>query len=130
MRIFKEVYQEAGFKNTVTTKQLYEKYEEKAEDPKTLEDLTREYEQVEKLIQVYFANMKEFLSAIDEGRFHISPDELTEKQKEAGVEQILSLYRKVKQNDGESIIGLVDYFRLFNFCCPHFYGGLFNETME
>jgi putative aldouronate transport system substrate-binding protein len=95
---FKEVYQEAGFKNTVTTKQLYEKYEEKAaEDPKTLEDLTREYEQVEKLIQVYFANMKEFLSAIDEGRFHISPDELTEKQKEAGVEQILSLYRKVKQ---------------------------------
>ncbi len=67
------------------------------EDPKTLEEMTREYGQIEKMIQAYFANMDEFLSAIDEGKFHISPDELSEKQKKAGVEQILSLYRKFKQ---------------------------------
>lgn len=95
---FKEIYQEAGFKNTVTTRQLYEKSQEKVmEDPKTLEEMTREYEQIEKMIQVYFANMSEFIDAINEGKFHISLDELTKKQKEAGVEQILSVYRKFKQ---------------------------------
>lgn len=95
---FKEIYQDTGCKNTVTTRQLYGESQEKVmEDPKTLEEMTREYEQIEKMIQVYFANITEFFSAINEGKFHISPDELTEKQKEAGVEQILSVYRKFKQ---------------------------------
>jgi hypothetical protein len=95
---FKEIYQDTSFQNTVTTRQLYRESQKKVmEDPKTLEEMTREYEQIEKMIQVYIANTNEFFSAINEGKFHISPDELTEKQKEAGVEQILSVYRKLKQ---------------------------------
>jgi len=95
---FKEVYLEAGFKNTVTSRQIYEEYEEKAADnQEAFEKLNREYEQIEKMIEVYFANMEMFINAINKGNFGISPDQLAEKQKEAGVEQILAVYGKVKQ---------------------------------
>ena len=56
-----------------------------------------EYDQIEKLIEVYFANMEKFISATNEGNLSMPPDELTIKQKEAGVEQILSLYGKAKK---------------------------------
>ena len=95
---FREFYKDAGFKNTVTTRQLYGNYEEKAEEnSETLEDMMREYDQIEKLIEVYFANMEKFISATNEGNLSMPPDELTIKQKEAGVEQILSLYGKAKK---------------------------------
>lgn len=99
---FKEVYREAGFKNTVTSRQLYGEYMDKVmEDQNAIEELTREYEQIEAILQVYFANMEEFARSIDEGKLHISPDELAQKQKKAGVEQILSVYGKMKQMTAE-----------------------------
>lgn len=92
---FKETYLEAGTKNTVTTRQLQEEILKNIKkNPKTFEDLTREYEQINPMIQVYFKNMEEFIDSINQQTFHMTPEELSEKQQEAGVEQILAVYRK------------------------------------
>ncbi|NLG88092.1 MAG: extracellular solute-binding protein [Clostridiaceae bacterium] len=94
----KELYQDASFKNTVTLRQLYGRYDDKAEEnPEAFEELMREYDQIAGMIEAYNANMEKFLTAADEGNFNISPGELAQMQKESGVEQILSLYRKAKQ---------------------------------
>ena len=82
---FREFYKDAGFKNTVTTRQLYGNYEEKAEEnSETLEDMMREYDQIEKLIEVYFANMEKFISATNEGNLSMPPDELTKTEGSRG----------------------------------------------
>ncbi len=94
----KELCQDSSYKNTVTTRQLYGKYEEKLEEnPEAFEEIMRAYDQIAEMVEAYTANMEKFLTAAGEGNFSMSPEELEEKQKEAGVEQILSLYRKAKQ---------------------------------
>lgn len=95
---FKEIYKDAGFKNTVTSRQINEKFIQALnENPEAFDELAREFEQIGQMLDVYFQNMEEFINSINYGYFNISPDELAEKQKKAGVDQILSFYRKNKQ---------------------------------
>lgn len=63
---------------------------------KAQEGLERDYDQIRGMVTKYSQNMEYFMQSIDSGSFRISIEELKENQKEAGVDTILDLFRKIR----------------------------------
>ncbi len=87
---FLSVYREASLKNVKTYGVSYEQRQ------KAQEGLERDYDQIRGMVTKYSQNMEYFMQSIDSGSFRISIEELKENQKEAGVDTILDLFRKIR----------------------------------
>ncbi len=85
---FKQVYQNSTLENIKASGDLREQRKE------ALKGLTQEYEQIRGYVTAYYQNMEYFFQSIDSGAFRISPEELKEKQKAAGIDKVLDLCRK------------------------------------
>jgi putative aldouronate transport system substrate-binding protein len=90
---FRQVYQESGTRNVKTYAQLRNQRLKTMNETK-IEQMEKEYDQVQGIVAAYYRNIQSFSQSIDSGNFRMTVEELREKQKEAGIDKVLEVYRK------------------------------------
>jgi putative aldouronate transport system substrate-binding protein len=85
---FMQTYQSSSLKNIKTYGELQEQH-----PSISLDRLIKGNDPMRGIVTVYLQNFKTFTQSIDLGNFRMSAEELREKQKEAGIDKVLELYR-------------------------------------
>ncbi|NLD51086.1 MAG: hypothetical protein GX660_28440, partial [Clostridiaceae bacterium] len=89
---YRGVIREASLKNIKTTREISDPFKDMKEDEK--EKLNKEFESLNPVFDQYHKNMTSFFNDMDNGYFSITPEELKELQKEAGIDRVLEYYKK------------------------------------
>ncbi|NLC69095.1 MAG: extracellular solute-binding protein [Clostridiaceae bacterium] len=106
---YRKVLLDASLKNVITSEELMmetygmsadELIEDFIKDKEWQEEISNMQKYLDGILDKYYDNMVKFFEYIDSGHFVITPEELREKQKEAGVDKIVEYYGKLNERYG------------------------------
>lgn len=89
---YRRMLRDASLKNVKTTREIPNPFNDMEMDEKV--KLSSEFESLNPVLEQYHNNMSSFYSDMDRGYFSITPQDLKELQKEAGVDWVVEYYKK------------------------------------
>lgn len=90
---YQKIFKEASLNNVRTRREMFNLFDGLQKDKNKRVKFLTEYKSFTPILEKYSDNMEIFFEDIEKGHFRITPEELSEIQKKAGIDTLLKFYR-------------------------------------